>query len=229
MLLGNCNAEVLAINIHNAVYVTIVIAMKDITSNIHNAVYVTIVIAMKDIASIFTEKTCDVKRREAILEARLPDLQKTLNTETQKNTTTHLVHVARLGKYKSTWHPLVSNTRLLLLSLSPRGRERVCGVLPDLTAAPGVHGRSDRTSEVMSEVLRVGQRADDSVPGRTVGVRHQALVSTLWGPDRAPHLEKQLGTITTPERERERQRETDRDTENVGELPEQTLGRTAGH
>ena len=57
---------------------------------------------MKGIASIFTEKTCDVKRRKAILEARPPDLQKTRNTETQKNTTTHLVHVALLGEYKST-------------------------------------------------------------------------------------------------------------------------------
>ena len=75
---------------------------------------------------------------------------------------------------------------------------RVRGVLPDLAATPGVHGRPDRTLEVMSEVLRVGQRADDSVPGRTVGVRHQTLVSALWGPHRAPHLKEQHSeTIAT--------------------------------
>lgn len=61
--------------------------------------------------------------------------------------------------------------------------------LPDLTAPPSVHGRPCGAVEVAAEFGRVGQRANDSVTGRAVGVGHQALVCALWGPNGAPHLQ----------------------------------------
>lgn len=44
-----------------------------------------------------------------------------------------------------------------------------------------------------TEFRRVGERADDSVAGRAVGVGHQALVCALWSPDGAPYLQNRRG------------------------------------
>lgn len=65
--------------------------------------------------------------------------------------------------------------------------------LPDFTTPPSVHGGPCRAVEVAAEFWRVGERADDSVAGRAVGVGHQALVCALWCPDGAPHLQNQRG------------------------------------
>lgn len=43
---------------------------------------------------------------------------------------------------------------------------------------------------MVAELLKIGQRADDSVSRRAVGVGHQSLMGALWCTNRAPHLQQ---------------------------------------
>lgn len=59
---------------------------------------------------------------------------------------------------------------------------------PQLALVSGVHGSARFASKVLGEFGRVGDAADDSEPGRAVGVRDDALVGAFRRPHRAPHL-----------------------------------------
>lgn len=66
--------------------------------------------------------------------------------------------------------------------------ERGSPSLPHLTVLAGVHGRAQRAAEVLHEVPRVAEGADDAVLVGAVRVGHQPFVRALGCPHRAPHL-----------------------------------------
>lgn len=60
--------------------------------------------------------------------------------------------------------------------------------LPDFTVLPRVHGGAHGALKVLHEVLGVAEGADDTEFVWTVRVGHQALMGTLRGLNRTPHL-----------------------------------------